>query len=1152
MGLFVNFSDFPTLTAGPIVGPYQLALTDYLVGYQQNPDPAAGNQEMKTTIADLATFLESPSASIWFANLQNNSAAWNSNYLTTNALSAGWQGAVAYSGLSGNFARIDIDNTFNCNNRFNGNVTINGNLTALGDATFRNTIFTTTSALSVMNTGPGPALYVFQATGPDFNTVAEFVGGVFPFEDDAEVPILHIRNSEAWPVVGDPPGYLSGADSLGKIGINNRDPILELTVNGAISSNQYIVVSGWGPLFVGGATSDQWNEVYTNVNQISTYYILDGGNPQGSDSRYASLSIGPRRQFNLSFITNSAVRVVITSAGRMGLNTWPDDLVYPYTIKDSVSAVIALNTSAAVSAMAGITYQINRANRYSTTIDNQGTFFVTRHAMDGTVNGTVVTLLSTGNSIFNSPTAIVNSNDFRVNSNDVIFLSSNRIVILGPISGNNITTSFNSGSATGNRSFAVNSGRAYGVASFAEGTGSIASGINSHAQGNNTLASGNDSHAEGLTTIASGSAAHAEGRSNLASGDFSHAEGIINIASGLASHAEGSTNTASGSASHAEGSNTQAFGSSSHAEGNTTIALGPDSHAEGRSTSASGAYSHAEGSVTTASNLASHAEGSNTLASGYTSHAEGENTIAQGQYSHAEGNFSTSSGSASHAEGSNTTASGNFSHAQGDTTTAAGVASHSEGRSTTASGNFSHAQGDTTTAAGVASHSEGRSTTASGNFSHAEGFTTIASGSASHTEGSSTTASGNESHAEGLTTTASGSASHAEGRSTTASGNFSHAEGDNTTTSGLASHSEGSFTRARGNTSHAAGSYVESAHDRTWIWKGSSLTNVISTTRTDQFLVSAAGGVYIPGNVGIGTDNNDNSLTVTGTISTGFHNTSIHWNSVYSTTNTNSAGWESTEAKVVASSASWDSVYSNSNALTAGWEATRTKSYASSASWDSVYSTVRSLSDSWEESVFITEMGLASAGWNATQAKMYASSASWDSVYSTTRTNSAEWETAYAVVQTLTGNFIYPDTNLLLINNSNKDLYNKKFVSLRHSDTATVVIDRNVGYGFSCKLFNNSTHYIFLSSYVPFTLNSKDAYLNEQYGVANIESDGMYVYADGDLEITFGPPYPDAVLSEDDGFIIISGQGTGDPSGVEYIVGIGGGTLPDPDELLLY
>jgi len=47
------------------------------------------------------------------------------------------------------------------------------------------------------------------------------------------------------------------------------------------------------------------------------------------------------------------------------------------------------------------------------------------------------------------------------------------------------------------------------------------------------------------------------------------------------------------------------------------------------------------------------------------------------------------------------------------------------------------------------------------------------------------------------------------------------------------------------------------------------LTNQVSTTRSEQFMVSAAGGVYMPGRVGIGTDNNSNPLTVVGLISSG-------------------------------------------------------------------------------------------------------------------------------------------------------------------------------------------------------------------------------------------------------------------------------------------
>ena len=47
------------------------------------------------------------------------------------------------------------------------------------------------------------------------------------------------------------------------------------------------------------------------------------------------------------------------------------------------------------------------------------------------------------------------------------------------------------------------------------------------------------------------------------------------------------------------------------------------------------------------------------------------------------------------------------------------------------------------------------------------------------------------------------------------------------------------------------------------------LVNGVSSTRACQFAVSASGGVFFPGKVGIGTDNNSNSLTVAGLVSAG-------------------------------------------------------------------------------------------------------------------------------------------------------------------------------------------------------------------------------------------------------------------------------------------
>lgn len=99
-----------------------------------------------------------------------------------------------------------------------------------------------------------------------------------------------------------------------------------------------------------------------------------------------------------------------------------------------------------------------------------------------------------------------------------------------------------------------------------------------------------------------------------------------------------------------------------------------------------------------------------------------------------------------------------------------------------------------------------------------------------------------------------------------AAGDFSFAEGSGVAF-GQYTHAEGFQTLARGNFSHAAGEYAEAAHSETWIWHGSNLTTPVSTTRAQQFMVSAAGGVYFPGNVGIGTDSIANALTVRGNVS---------------------------------------------------------------------------------------------------------------------------------------------------------------------------------------------------------------------------------------------------------------------------------------------
>jgi hypothetical protein len=75
------------------------------------------------------------------------------------------------------------------------------------------------------------------------------------------------------------------------------------------------------------------------------------------------------------------------------------------------------------------------------------------------------------------------------------------------------------------------------------------------------------------------------------------------------------------------------------------------------------------------------------------------------------------------------------------------------------------------------------------------------------------------------------------------------------------------------------------------------------------------------------------------------------WDSAYTTTNVNSAGWESTESTLSSNSAGWSSVYSLTQSNSAGWESTETSVNSNSARWGSVYSTTQSNSATWSNPV---------------------------------------------------------------------------------------------------------------------------------------------------------------------------------------------------------
>lgn len=124
--------------------------------------------------------------------------------------------------------------------RFDNNVTIFGNLSCSGTQTFNNTVFSTTSAVSVVHVGSGPALWVGNNGTGD---IASF------YDIDENIEILHVGGNNG---------------SFPNVGVKTSTPNVDFTVNGEISASSTIYsLSG---------NSNEWNSSYSNVNSNSAYW----------------------------------------------------------------------------------------------------------------------------------------------------------------------------------------------------------------------------------------------------------------------------------------------------------------------------------------------------------------------------------------------------------------------------------------------------------------------------------------------------------------------------------------------------------------------------------------------------------------------------------------------------------------------------------------------------------------------------------------------------------------------------------------------------------------------------------------------------------------------------------------------------------------
>lgn len=199
--------------------------------------------------------------------LQQYSADWNSTTSTVNSNSAKWESVystVQETSANPTFSTINVTGSATIGGPVGlgttapdptkrlhvvGDVVVYGNLSANGSMTFTNTLFNTTSALSVINTGTGPALVVSQ----------EGDQAIAAFYDHAASGIALWVDGAA-----DRPGY---------VGIKTTTPNKELTVVGDISATGRIYSANTVNKFV-SAFGDGASTSYTIAHNLGTDNVV--------------------------------------------------------------------------------------------------------------------------------------------------------------------------------------------------------------------------------------------------------------------------------------------------------------------------------------------------------------------------------------------------------------------------------------------------------------------------------------------------------------------------------------------------------------------------------------------------------------------------------------------------------------------------------------------------------------------------------------------------------------------------------------------------------------------------------------------------------------------------------------------------------------
>jgi len=269
MGLIVNFSDFENKTGT------SLSASDYLVGYTTDFD--GNRQELKITVADLITFLETNSGNDLYTILYSNSANWNSTYTSVTNTSSNWNSVYSTVTSLSDTLVSTYTSVGNTSSSWNSVYTTTNENSATWNAAVSGSVAQIIAGENILISGNVGSVTV-SANNPNWNSVYSTTN----------------VNSAFWSLaytnlVGNSSNYLTGtAVNLGDIPTLSSYWTLAYT-NLVGNSSNYLtgtavnlgdiptLSSNWNNTYTSvSINSANWNNTYTQFSSNSATYATIG------------------------------------------------------------------------------------------------------------------------------------------------------------------------------------------------------------------------------------------------------------------------------------------------------------------------------------------------------------------------------------------------------------------------------------------------------------------------------------------------------------------------------------------------------------------------------------------------------------------------------------------------------------------------------------------------------------------------------------------------------------------------------------------------------------------------------------------------------------------------------------------------------------